>query len=203
MRNTEQEITDDSIIQENTIQNNQIDQKDKQKDKLSSDKDRIAELEKEIHEIQKREHESLLRTRAELENIRKRSLLEIEKVYKFSLERFISELLPVIDSLERTLEISNKMENNKQSSIIEGIELTLKSFLDTMKKFGLDIIDKVNIPFNPQIHEAINTIESKEYQPNSVIKMIQKGYLLHNRLIRPAMVTVSKSIEIDQDNNNK
>ncbi|WP_246612024.1 nucleotide exchange factor GrpE [Candidatus Schneideria nysicola] len=201
MPNTEQEITDDSIIQENTIQNNQIDQKDKQKDKQSSDKDRIAELEKEIHEIQKREHESLLRTRAELENIRKRSLLEIEKVHKFSLERFISELLPVIDSLERTLEISNKMENNKQSSIIEGIELTLKSFLDTMKKFGLDIIDKVNIPFNPQIHEAINTIESKEYQPNSVIKMIQKGYLLHNRLIRPAMVTVSKSIEIDQDNN--
>ncbi|UAJ66323.1 nucleotide exchange factor GrpE [Candidatus Schneideria nysicola] len=194
-------MTDDSIIQENTIQNNQIDQKDKQKDKQSSDKDRIAELEKEIHEIQKREHESLLRTRAELENIRKRSLLEIEKVHKFSLERFISELLPVIDSLERTLEISNKMENNKQSSIIEGIELTLKSFLDTMKKFGLDIIDKVNIPFNPQIHEAINTIESKEYQPNSVIKMIQKGYLLHNRLIRPAMVTVSKSIEIDQDNN--
>ncbi|UAJ65689.1 nucleotide exchange factor GrpE [Candidatus Schneideria nysicola] len=201
MPNTEKEITDDSIIQENTIQNNQIDQKDKQKDKQYSDKDRIAELEKEIHEIQKREHESLLRTRAELENIRKRSLLEIEKVHKFSLERFISELLPVIDSLERTLEISNKMENNKQSSIIEGIELTLKSFLDTMKKFGLDIIDKVNIPFNPQIHEAINTIESKEYQPNSVIKMIQKGYLLHNRLIRPAMVTVSKSIEIDQDNN--
>ncbi|PLK59324.1 nucleotide exchange factor GrpE [Candidatus Palibaumannia cicadellinicola] len=154
--------------------------------------ERIKELEVELAQIQQRERDSLLRAKAEIENMRRRSQIEVEKAYKFSLERLASELLPVIDNLERALEMSDK-SNSDLASTIEGIELTLKSLLDAVRKFGLEVVSETNIPFNPDVHQAITMQESEEHEPNHVIIVMQKGYILNGRLIRPAMVTVSKA----------
>lgn len=153
---------------------------------------RIAQLETELVQVQEHERDSFLRLKAEMENVRRRSEQNVEKAHKFALERFTSELLPVIDNLERALEISDK-SNNEFVAIIEGIELTLKSLLDVMHKFGLDVVNETNVPFNPEVYQAMTILESNEHESNTVITVIQKGYTLNGRLIRPAMVTVSKA----------
>ncbi|URJ32371.1 nucleotide exchange factor GrpE [Blochmannia endosymbiont of Camponotus sp.] len=154
--------------------------------------DQIIKLKIKLAQLQEHERNTVLRLTAEIENIRRRNTQEIEKIHKFGLERFIFELLPVIDNLERTINISDN-SNTSLSAIIEGIELTLKSFLDTVHKFGLKSIHEINVPFNPEIHQAISIIESEDHKPNQVLTIIQKGYILNGRLIRPAMVTVSQS----------
>ncbi|CUX96359.1 Protein GrpE [Candidatus Gullanella endobia] len=154
--------------------------------------ERIAELEATLAKIQQIERDSVLRAKAEMENVRRRSEQEVEKAHKFALERFTSELLPVIDNLERALDMSDK-ENTELASMIEGIELTLKSLLNAVRKFGLDVVEHTNVPFNPELHQAMTMLESEEHKPNQVIMVIQKGYTLNGRLIRPAMVAVSKA----------
>ncbi|MCR3756359.1 MAG: nucleotide exchange factor GrpE [Candidatus Westeberhardia cardiocondylae] len=155
--------------------------------------ERILELEIAL----KKEKDNLLRAKAEIENIRRRSEKHISNAHKFALENFTTQLLPVIDNLERALEISNtSINNNKKSHYdIEGIKLTLKSLLDVVKRFGLESVEKINIPFDPDIHQAMTMIESEKHEPNKVIMMIQKGYILNGRLIRPAMVAVSKKLK--------
>ena len=153
---------------------------------------RIAELEAQLADAIQRERDSLLRAKAEVENIRRRAEQDIEKAHKFALEKFSSELLPVIDNLERALELADK-SNSELNSMIEGIELTLKSLLDVVKKFGINVVDETQVPFNPEIHQAITLVESEEHHPNQVVMMMQKGYLLNGRLLRPAMVTVAKA----------
>ncbi|MCR3754619.1 MAG: Protein GrpE [Candidatus Westeberhardia cardiocondylae] len=141
----------------------------------------------------KKEKDNLLRAQAEIENIRRRNEKNLANAHKFALENFITQLLPVIDNLERALQISKKsMENDKLCCDIEGIQLTLKSFLNVVKNFGLKPIDKIHIPFNPEIHQAMTILETNTHEPDQVIMMMQKGYMLHTRLIRPAMVVVSK-----------
>ncbi|QJC28788.1 nucleotide exchange factor GrpE [Enterobacteriaceae endosymbiont of Plateumaris consimilis] len=152
---------------------------------------RIFELENKLKNYEYNLRDIRLRSQAEVDNIRRRSQLDIEKIYKFSLEKFINELLPVIDSLEKASEISSK-NNTIEKSIIEGIQLTLKSLLNTIKKFGIDIINEINIPFNPSKHQAMSIIESNEIKDNYIIKVIQKGYTLNKRLLRPAMVIIAK-----------
>lgn len=152
----------------------------------------IIQLKIKLAHIIEHERDAILRLKAEIENIHRRNTKEVEKIHKFALERFTLELLPVIDNLERTLSIMDR-SNSALSSIIEGVDLTLKSFLDTIFKFGIKSIHDVNVPFNPEIHQAISTMDSEEHQPNHVLTIIQKGYTLHGRLIRPAMVIVSKS----------
>lgn len=154
--------------------------------------DQIIQLKIKLAQVLEHEKDIVLRLNAEIENIRRRNIQEIEKMHRFALERFVLELLPVIDNLERTVGI---MENSNatSSSIVEGVNLTLKSFLDTVFKFGVESVHDICVPFDPQIHQAISTVESVEQQPNQVLKIIQKGYILNGRLIRPAMVIVSKS----------
>lgn len=107
------------------------------------------------------------------------------------MEKFANELLPVIDSLERALEVSNK-ENPELASMVEGIELTLKSLLDAVRKFGVEVVGDTHVPFNPDVHQAMSMIESADVAPNHVIMVMQRGYTLNGRLLRPAMVAVSK-----------
>ncbi|AKZ66133.1 nucleotide exchange factor GrpE [Candidatus Palibaumannia cicadellinicola] len=154
--------------------------------------ERIEAIQHELLQMQQRERDNLLRAKAEIENMRRRSEIELEKAYKFSIERFATELLPVIDNLERALYMSDK-SNSYIASTVEGIELTLKSLLDTVSKFGIEVVSKTNVPFNPDIHQAMTIQESENYPPNYVMIVMQKGYILHGRLIRPAMVTVSKA----------
>ncbi|ANI31159.1 heat shock protein GrpE [Yersinia entomophaga] len=153
---------------------------------------RVAELETQLADALQRERESLLRAKAEVENIRRRTELDIEKAHKFALEKFSSSLLPVIDNLERALESADR-SNTELTSMIEGIELTLKSLLDAVGKYGIEVVGETNVPFNPEVHQAMTMLESADHEPNQVMMVMQKGYTLNGRLLRPAMVAVSKA----------
>lgn len=152
---------------------------------------RISELEKELQIAKKNESEAMVRARAEIDNVRKRVELDVEKAHKFALEKFSNELLPVIDNLERALESTDKA-NPEHKATVEGLELTLKSFLDTVKKFGVEVVSTESGQLNPELHQAITMIESPDHQSGQIVNTIQKGYTLNGRLIRPAMVIVAK-----------
>ncbi|ELY2495247.1 nucleotide exchange factor GrpE [Cronobacter muytjensii] len=152
----------------------------------------IARLQSELAQAQTRERDNVLRMKAEMENLRRRTEQDIEKAHKFALEKFINELLPVIDSLDRALEVANK-ENQDMAAMVEGIELTLKSMLDVVRKFGVEVIADTNVPLDPNVHQAIAMVESEEVSPNHVLAVMQKGYTLNGRTIRAAMVTVAKA----------
>lgn len=154
--------------------------------------ERIAELEAQLKEVQQRERDSLLRAKAEVENVRRRTELDIEKAHKFALEKFSGELLPVIDNLERAIDLADK-SNPELTGLIEGVELTLKSMLDAVRKFGMEVVGDIHVPFNPELHQAMTMMESEDLEPNHVIMVMQKGYTLNGRLLRPAMVAVSKA----------
>ncbi|WP_341503324.1 nucleotide exchange factor GrpE [Gallaecimonas sp. GXIMD4217] len=147
----------------------------------------VARLEAEVQA----QNEEMLRARAEVENIRRRAAQDVEKAHKFALEKFAADLLPVIDSLERALELSSK-EDEAGKAMVEGLELTLKSFLDTVQKYGVEQIDPAGQPFNPELHQAMAMQPSEEHPANTVIAVMQKGYSLNGRLVRPAMVMVSQ-----------
>ncbi|NIG62855.1 MAG: nucleotide exchange factor GrpE [Serratia symbiotica] len=156
---------------------------------------RITELEAQLLESQKHERDgrdSLLRAKAEMENVRRRTELDIEKAHKFALEKFSGDLLLVLDNLELALELTDK-NNPELIAMIEGIELTLKSLQDVVHKYGIEIVSDVDVPFNPDVHQAMSLIESADHQPNYVMMVMQKGYTLNGRLLRPAMVAVSKA----------
>lgn len=154
--------------------------------------EKIADLTAQLEEVQQRERDSVLRTKAEMENLRRRTELDIEKAHKFALDKFVNELLPVIDSLDRALEVADKT-NTDLAAMIEGIELTQKSMLDVVRKFGVEVIGDTNVPFNPDVHQAIAMIESEDVAPNHVLMVMQKGYTLNGRTLRAAMVSVAKA----------
>jgi len=133
-----------------------------------------------------------LRAVADLQNVRRRAEQDVEKAHKFALEKFASDLLPVIDSLERGLELSSA-DDETIKPMRDGIELTLKMFSDTLKRYNLEAIDPHGEPFNAEHHQAMAMQESADVEPNSVLKVFQKGYMLNGRLLRPAMVVVSKA----------
>jgi len=154
--------------------------------------EKIANLEAQLSEAQNREREGVLRIKAEMENLRRRTELDIEKAHKFALEKFVNELLPVIDSLDRALEVADKA-NPDNAAMIEGIELTLKSMLDVVRKFGVEVIADTNVPLDPNVHQAIAMVESDDVEAGKVLGVMQKGYTLNGRTIRAAMVTVAKA----------
>lgn len=154
--------------------------------------EKIASLQLQLAEAQTREQESLLRAKAEIENMRRRTEQDIEKAHKFALEKFVTELLPVLDSLDRALEVADK-DNAELLPMLEGIELTQKSMLDVVGKFGVLPINQINVPLDPNVHQAIAVLEAEEVAENHIIGIMQKGYTLNGRTIRAAMVTVAKA----------
>ncbi|TWY16165.1 nucleotide exchange factor GrpE [Enterobacter roggenkampii] len=154
--------------------------------------EKIANLEAQLVEAQNRERDSVLRFKAEMENLRRRTEQDVEKAHKFALEKFVNELLPVIDSLDRALEVADKA-NPDNAAMIEGIELTLKSMLDVVRKFGVEVIADTDVPLDPNVHQAIAMVESEEIEAGKVLGVMQKGYTLNGRTIRAAMVTVAKA----------
>jgi len=149
---------------------------------------RVQALEEQLAAAQ----DQSLRTAAELQNIRRRAEQDVEKAHKFALEKFANDLLPVVDSLERGLELTSA-EDEAVRPVREGVELTLKLFHDTLKRFHVEAVDPHGAPFNPEHHQAMAMEESTHVEPGSVLKVFQKGYLLNGRLLRPAMVVVSKA----------
>ena len=154
--------------------------------------EKIANLEAQLVEAQNRERDGVLRIKAEMENLRRRTEQDVEKAHKFALEKFVNELLPVIDSLDRALEVADKA-NPDNAAMIEGIELTLKSMLDVVRKFGVEVIADTDVPLDPNVHQAIAMVESEEIEAGKVLGVMQKGYTLNGRTIRAAMVTVAKA----------
>lgn len=148
---------------------------------------KLAATEAELAEKQN----EVLRLHAEVQNIRRRAEQDVEKAHKYGQEKLISELLPVIDNLERALQAATG--NDEQVvALREGVELTLKSFLDCLKKSNVEALDPTGEPFDPQFHQAMSLVESDTAEPNSVVAVMQKGYSLNGRVLRPAMVMVSK-----------
>ena len=154
--------------------------------------EKIANLEAQLAEAETRERDSVLRIKAEMENLRRRTELDVEKAHKFALEKFVNELLPVLDSLDRALEVADK-DNDAMAAMVEGIELTRKSMLDVVAKFGVQVVADIDVPMDPNVHQAIAMVESDDVAACNVLMVMQKGYTLNGRTIRAAMVSVAKA----------
>ena len=155
--------------------------------------DQVAGLLQEIERLKMEVQESsdkAVRATAELDNIRKRTSRDIENAHKYALERFVSELLPVLDSMELGINASQSAEDIE--SLREGMDLTLKMLFDRMGKFGVKTIDPAGEKFDPEWHEAVSMQELEGSEPGQVVTVMQKGYELNGRLVRPAMVVVAK-----------
>lgn len=155
---------------------------------------RLAELETLVEQ----RRDQMLRAQAELENQRRRFERELESAHKFAVERFASELLAVCDNLEMGLDAAQKSQD--VSSILQGTELTLKSLRHVFEKFGIEATNPTGQRFDPERHQAMTTQESHDQPPNTVLLTMQKGYLLQGRVLRPAMVIVSRAPEAPQEN---
>lgn len=153
----------------------------------NSPEDEIARLQEELAQAR----DSVLRAQAEAQNAKRRAEQEVERARKFALERFAGELLPVVDNLERALE-SASGDDEVVKPIAEGVDLTLKSFQNALQKYHIEAVDPQGEPFDPQLHQAMSQVENPDVEPNTVIAVMQKGYTLNGRLVRPAMVMVSK-----------
>jgi|TARA_R110000822_G_scaffold59736_39_gene149318 molecular chaperone GrpE len=133
-----------------------------------------------------------LRTQAEMQNLRRRMERDVENAHKYALDKFVGELLPVVDNLERALQtIDDSSDDIKVLS--EGVELTLKSFQDVLARFKVEAVDPKGQVFNPEFHQAMSMLEMPGEAPNTVVDVFQKGYTLNGRLVRPAMVVVAKA----------
>lgn len=156
--------------------------------------DAIGELEDRLEKAQedvRAEHDRYTRLYAEFENYKKRSSREMQEFRKFANENLIRELLPVIDNLERAIQSSDTASEG--SCILQGVDMTLKEIMRVLERFNVQPVEALGQPFDPNYHEAVGQEESDTEEDNIVVKEFQKGYLLHNRLIRPAMVIVSKA----------
>jgi molecular chaperone GrpE len=139
------------------------------------------------------EHWNLyLRTQAELENLRRRAERDVQNAHKFGLEKFVNELLPVIDSMEMGMAVANA-EDEAVKPLFEGMVLTLKMFQSVLEKMGVTAVNPENEAFNPEFHQAMSMQETADAAPNTVLAVMQKGYVLNERLVRPAMVVVSRA----------
>lgn len=166
---------------------------------VDSVEQRVVELERALSESQAKvaaQKDGVLRGKAEVENMRRRVAMDVEKAHKFALNKFANELLPVVDNLERAINAIDK-DDQQFKSVIEGLEMTLTSFISALDKSGVKQVNPVGQQFNPELHQAMTMIEVPGAEPNSVIDVMQKGYELNGRLLRPAMVVVSKGAPLD------
>ncbi len=166
------------------------------KNKKKKEEKEIEELKKKLEEKEKEAKESydrLLRTAADFENYKKRATREKEDWTKFANEDLIRAILPFVDNLERAVNHAQKVADT--GVLVEGVRLTIQQLLQTLNKFGLSSFESVGKPFDPAMHEAMLVVETDKHEPNQVVEEFQKGYLLNDRLLRPATVSVSKPPE--------
>jgi len=154
--------------------------------------DELALLQEEVAQLK----EELLRSQAEIQNVRRRAEADVEKAHKFSTEKFARELLEVVDNLERAMAAAPEDEVVKP--LLEGVDMTSTTFVNTLAKFKVEVVNPEGHPFDPDLHQAISMVEAPDAEPNTVLNVVQKGYTNHGRLLRPAMVVVSKpSAKVD------
>ncbi len=169
------------------------------KKKVSEKKDKVKvvdhlqEMETRLESVEqeaKEAHDRFLRVSAEFENYKKRSAREMDEFRKFANESLLREMLTVVDNLERALNSSNN-DNQANSHIAEGVDMTLKEILKVFEKFNVKPIEALGKPFDPNFHQAAMREETNEHPENTVLNELEKGYMIHDRLLRPAMVVVS------------
>lgn len=150
--------------------------------------DEVAEL----HQQLAAQKDLVLRAQAEVHNAQRRAQQDVERAHKFALEKLLQDLLPVVDNLERALGTIDS-EHEAHKAVVEGIELTHKSFVDTLSKHQVEMVDPSGEPFDPELHQAMTQVPNGDVEPNTVLEVFQKGYRLNGRLVRPALVVVSKA----------
>jgi molecular chaperone GrpE len=164
-------------------------------DPSESTEDQEQQAVNEVEELQQKLSilgEQVLREQAEMQNVRRRAQRDVESAHKFALEKFATELLSVVDNLERAIDAIDA-EDESQKAVAEGLELTLKTFIEVLAKYKVEAVEPEGQPFDADLHQAVSTVPNAEVEPNTVINVFQKGYTLNGRLIRPAMVVVSTS----------
>ncbi|BFU63180.1 nucleotide exchange factor GrpE [Rodentibacter abscessus] len=176
-------------------QQTQTQEEEQTEDPLEEAIARMQELEEQlkaqVEESAKKEQDLLLRTRAEIDNIRRRTEQDIEKAHKFALEKFSKDILNTIDNLERALATPANTEDESIKALFDGVELTLKELLSTVGRFGVEAVGTVGEAFNPDLHQAISMQPAEGFESNQITTVLQKGYTLNGRVIRPAMVMVA------------
>lgn len=158
--------------------------------------DTLNDLQRLLEEAEakaEQQRDQFLRSQAEFQNLQRRAEKDVASAHKYALEKFANELLPVVDSLEKALEVAQQADSGANNGFSEGVELTLKMFLTSLQKFGVEVIDPVQQAFDPEWHEAMSMQPSPDVPPNWVLAVFQKGYSLNGRLLRPARVVVSSA----------
>jgi len=192
---TDKHGTDNEISTEKDLDKEKKD--DRASDPLKEMETKIKSLEEEAKET----YDRFLRVSAEFENYKKRSAREMSEFKKFANESLLKELLLVVDNMERAINLS-KDEGTSNNGLVEGIDITLKELLKILKKFGVKQVESLGKPFDPNFHQAVMQEETDEHPHNTVINEIQKGYIINERLLRPAMVAVSMAKEKITNRNN-
>lgn len=184
--------TEGTGAENKTLKENDSNKKDKEKviDPLKEMEARLESLEQEAKE----NHDRFLRVSAEFENYKKRAAREMGDFRKFANESFVKAMLPVVDNLDRAIESSSN-DKNTNTSVVEGVNMTLREILKVFEQFGVIPFESLGKTFDPGFHQAVMQEENEDYPDNTVLKELQKGYLIHDRLLRPAMVVVSKKKE--------
>jgi len=179
-----EEVLNEAEAGSEGISNEEIEQELLEEDQVSE----TEQLQQQVADA----NDNVLRIQAEMQNMRRRAERDVENAHKFALDKFSADLLPVVDNLERALSAIDT-EDESQKAIAEGIELTLKSFLDVLVRFKIEAVDPAGEPFDANLHQAVSMVPNPDMEPNTVMDVFQKGYTLNGRLIRPAMVVVSSA----------
>ena len=187
----EQKTDNNPELEQEIQQEEPIQEQNQTEDPLEEAIARVQELEAQLAETAKKEQDLLLRTRAEIDNIRRRTEQDVEKAHKFALEKFAKDILNTIDNLERALATPRNTEDESVKALFDGVELTLKELLATVARFGVEPMGAVGEVFNPDLHQAISMQPVEGFESNQITTVLQKGYLLNGRVIRPAMVMVA------------
>ncbi|MDH3442688.1 MAG: nucleotide exchange factor GrpE [Deltaproteobacteria bacterium] len=188
----------DSLEDNDTTANNAAEASTESSD-LESELTLLRQQLKSKDEEAKQNFDRFMRQTAELENFKKRASRDKEEAIRFANDALVKELLPVVDNLERALLHAKGVGNGE--SLVEGVEMTLKGLFESLGKHGVVQISAIGQPFDPQVHEAMAQIESDSNEPNTVLDEHQKGYLIKERLLRPALVTVVKAIKSNEKKN--
>ncbi|WP_153066661.1 nucleotide exchange factor GrpE [Haemophilus haemolyticus] len=186
----EVEKQEDSVVEE-TQQTEPSQELDPLEEAIARVQELEEQLKTQIEEAANKEQDILLRSRAEIENLRRRTEQDVEKAHKFALEKFSKDILNTIDNLERALATPANKEDETVKALFDGVELTLKELVSTVGRFGVEAVGVVGEAFNPDLHQAISMQPAEGFESNQISVVLQKGYTLNGRVIRPAMVMVA------------
>ncbi len=160
-------------------------------DEIEAEQEEQQPVSEQLLEQVAKANDQVLRVQAEMQNVRRRAERDVESAHKFALDKFAADLLPVVDNLERALAAIDAADEG-QKSVAEGLELTLKSFVEVLARYKIEAIDPAGQPFDAELHQAVSMVPNPDLEANTVMDVFQKGYTLNGRLVRPAMVVVSQ-----------